>query len=361
MSERKSNGWIRLRGKIWWITIRKDGKEHATSTRGVFGGAYNDGTSKTVAEAMLRGETVDVSRGALPTAVAGKITWEHLRESYLNRNPEQRLRSAVARMRHLDDFFDGMTAAEVNNVDNIFKFQNQLRSQKKLADPTIRRISVLLRAILNRAKKDGKLQQYSVVDVPMPKDSKPRQGFTTAETFSKILALLPESCRALATFQFRTGCRTGAALAITWNMVSKNCDEIELPGEITKSGKPLTLPLVGDGLEDIAKQLRKQFRNPHGKVFNVGQESYRYNWNKACGQLGLGIFNSKTRTYSGLRPHDLRRTAIKNMMRSGVDRNTAMSISGHRTEAVFNRYHIVETSDIRRALEQTGEAEKIAK
>jgi integrase len=78
-------------------------------------------------------------------------------------------------------------------------------------------------------------------------------------------------------------------------------------------------------------------------------------------KLGLGLFGKKTRRSSGLGPHDLRRSAVKNMIRAGVPRNVAMEMSGHQTESIFNRYHIVETSDVRRALVQTGEGTRLGK
>ena len=83
---------------------------------------------------------------------------------------------------------------------------------------------------------------------------------------------------------------------------------------------------------------------PNGRLQGQRIRDFRKSWAIACKAAGL----------SGMLRHDLRRTAARNLIRSGVPEVMSMRITGHRTRSVFDRYNIVSPADLQDAARKMG-------
>jgi integrase len=150
--------------------------------------------------------------------------------------------------------------------------------------------------------------------------------------------------RPLFVVGYHTGARRGELTRVQWPQVDFAANRIRLnPGE-TKNDEPRTLPMYGEMREWLlmAKEARDLNFPDCLWVFvenGCRIQTFRKAWTSACDRAGV----------PGLLFHDLRRSAVRNMVRAGIPEKVAMAISGHKTQSVFQRYNIVSERDPRDA------------
>ncbi|PYN89464.1 MAG: hypothetical protein DMD89_34980 [Candidatus Rokuibacteriota bacterium] len=89
------------------------------------------------------------------------------------------------------------------------------------------------------------------------------------------------------------------------------------------------------------------FTHIEGRLAGKRIADFTRAWRTACREAGV----------QGRLRHDFRRTAVRDMTNAGVPQKTAMQITGHKTDSVFRRYHIVTPGDLQLAAERISMAQ----
>jgi integrase len=207
-----------------------------------------------------------------------------------------------------------------------------------------------------------------VPHIPRLKVQNVRTGFFEREQFDAVVAALPAYLKDFARFGYLTGWRKGEIRSLTWRDLDREGGVIRLRAEAAKNGRGRLVPLDGDLAALMerrwqARLLTASDGSPRvvDAIFHrAGQPigDIKRAWASACVAAGLYHIEKDARGNAVKVPdrlfHDLRRTAVRNMVRAGVAERVAMEISGHRTRSVFDRYNIVSEADLRAAVQKTA-------
>ncbi|MDR3566672.1 MAG: site-specific integrase [Syntrophobacteraceae bacterium] len=286
----------------------------------------------------------EVAQGKTPNLEAKRVRFDDLAADLLSDyciNERKSLERAEISVKHLNGLFGGKRALDIT-TSKIREYV-EARLQDSAAKATINRELAALKRMLNPGSQCTPPKIDRVPHIPMLKENNPRKGFFEHADFLSVRDALPFHLGALVTFAYKTGWRKEGVMDLQWTEVDQVRGIVRLnPGETKKNeGRAVYLD---EELKDIfrtqwAQRKVSETLSPYVFPNETGTDrikSFRGSWDAAC----------KAAQVPGRLFHDLRRTAVRNMVRAGIPERVAMTISGHKTRSIFDRYNIVSESDL---------------
>jgi integrase len=175
-----------------------------------------------------------------------------------------------------------------------------------------------------------------------------RQGFFEREQLEAVQRHLPEALRPAAAFAYITGWRRSEVMSLTWAQVDFGAGLVRLEPGTTKNRAGRMFPFTPElrALLEAQRAHTTVVSSKRGRIIatvfhrdGLPIKSFRRTWRSACKAAGV----------PGRIFHDFRRTAVRNLERAGVPRSVAMQMVGHKTEAIYRRYAIVNDADLHAA------------
>jgi integrase len=162
------------------------------------------------------------------------------------------------------------------------------------------------------------------------------------EEYLRLLEHCGLHLRNIIQFAYVTGMRRGEILGLRWDQVDFKNKLILLQATDTKTQEKREVPL-DDELVELLKRVPRVIGCPNVFTFRGKPiKDVKSAFYLAMGKAGISNF----------RFHDLRHCAITNLRKAGVSDSVIMSISGHKTAAVFRKYDRVDREDRQLAVQR---------
>lgn len=385
---------------IYWIQYRRAGKTYAESS---------ESERKGDAVRLLQKREGDIVHGKPITPRMDKLTFDDAAKDLITDYITNGKRSlAVVRRRvekHLTPFFSGRRMVDITTTlvrayvlerqtaDSIIKqkampARTRAAWTKPMPDGTKKRIPARIdpaKEEIRRRASNGEInrelallkrmfslaiQAGTIMHKPyiaMLREDNVRTGFFEPEQLASVIARLPAEIQPVIEFAYITGWRIASeVLPLEWSRVDFDAGEIRLNAGTTKNREGRIFPMT-DELRAVlqaqhAEHLRlkeswgsfplvffRETKGLDGQMKPIAIKSFRKVWQSAC-------------TASGCPerfPHDLRRTAVRNLVRAGIAERVAMSMTGHKTPSVFQRYNITSGNDLKDAAKRLNAASAV--
>lgn len=300
---------------------------------------------------LLKIREGDAARGVSIVLNVHRVKFAELIEivemDYL-RNKRRTWRDVETRLRlHILPIFGHLPASSISEMD-IDKFTKK-RANEGASGAEVNRELYVINHMFRLGIKRKILTSMPDILQFIAEEDNVRTGFFEEPEFRTLLKFLPEEVKPVVRFAYVTGWRIPSmVLTLKWSNVSFPAQIVRLEPGVAKNKKGINFHFTNELREVLHYQraitdlLERQEGMVIPWVFHRNGKTIKYfrrSWLSACKKAGL----------AGRIPHDLRRTAVRNLVRSGVPQSVAMHLTGHKTASVFIRYDITSEGDLKDA------------
>lgn len=354
--------WLRKSKKHpkgeWWVRFYdSSGRQRAEKAKNAC--LCHHERSEATAQKFLAKRIGEVAAGTLPSARTNRTLVEDLAEALfkaqraalLRKIPENlpaptrewRMQQAErvvkeARARwdnHLAPIFGHKKAALVTEAELNEYVASRLEAGGRHA--TVNREMALLRRMYRAGHESRPRLVSDLPHFPAALAESARTGFIEDAVFKKLHAAIKEKgLAALVLTAFRLGFRKSELQNLL--VVQVKDGKLQLFKGATKNSHARAVVMPEDVRRAVEACCIKKPSDAYVFTWPDGSPilDFRGAWEKATKAAGV----------PDLMFHDLRRSAVRRMLRRGVPVQTAMKISGHLTRAVFDMYDVTGESDL---------------
>jgi integrase len=279
------------------------------------------------------------------------IAWDHLKPTFADVPVEELTTDLIEK--YIESRREGITEEKARLSRNA----------------TVNRELSLLRAMLTHGTKVTPRRVHQMPAFPDKlEESEPRQGFIEDAQYrvlagnAKVLWL-----RALLSCAYHFGFRKNELLRLRVEQVDLFDRAISLERRQTKGNKARRIFLTEETFQLLAACISGKKENDFVFTRENGEPvcDPREEWAALCVASEFGEWipakranGEEFKAYRGLNLHDLRRSAVRRMVRSNISEKVCMEISGHKTRHVFDAYNLSTDADIREAARKIASGPK---
>lgn len=322
----------------YWIKFSMNGRIYQETA---------DTESKNEATNFLRNRIAEQSSGKAVDCkkVTVQVLKDDITKAWELAQKNEATREWAARCwKKLLPFFGKMKATEALASAAIMEYQASRREQGA-ANATINRELAVLSCAFTLAYESTPRRVPEKLHFTRLPESKPRQGFVEKKQYDALAAKCEDTyMRAMLALAYNFGFRKAELLTLKVSDVDVLGGTIRL--RTSKNGDPRQVNLTEETRNLLAACISG--KGPEEAVFTRTEFAGTKKERRVPVADFRGTWEAMTKAAKceGLLFHDLRRSAVRGMIRAGIPEVVCMRISGHKTRAVFDRYNIVSEKDL---------------